>query len=187
VSISTASNVTAVFSFVGTGSAYSNEWVQKAYVAYYGRPADPGGLAYWASQMDREGGSLSSIIAAFGISDEFKRRYGGLTYSQLIDTLYQQTLGRSPDPAGNQWYLDQLNAGRTTLQTITLDLLGGATRMDALTVANRLDVANHFTGKVAAGCDYAGEQTGVNALATVNSDLATVAAAKAAIDSRCGP
>ena len=156
-------------------------------MAYYGRPADPGGLAYWADLMDQKGGSLSSIIAAFGYSDEFNRRYGGLTYDQLIDTLYQQTLGRAPDPSGRDWYLSQLNLGLTTLQTITLDLLGGATGLDAQTVANRLDVANHYTGKVATGCDYAGEQTGLSSLAGVTFDLDTVAAAKTAIENRCAP
>jgi len=178
---------TATFTFLAAGSAYSNEWVQKSYVAYYGRPADPGGLAYWASRMDREGGSLSSIIAAFGYSDEFNRRYGGLSYGDLIDTLYQQTLGRGPDPAGKQWYLSQLNAGLTTPQTITLDLLGGATGDDAFTVANRLDVANHYTGKVAMGCPHGGELTGVASLAPVTADWATVWTAKLAIESRCGP
>jgi hypothetical protein len=137
--------------------------------------------------MDNEGGSLSSIIAAFGTSEEFTRRYGALSYGELIDGLYQQTLGRAPDPLGRQWYLDQLNAGRTTLQTITLDLLGGATGLDAFTVANRLDAANHYTGKVARGCDYAGELTGVAALAPVTFDVATAWAGKLAIEGRCGP
>ena len=182
-----AKNVTAAFTSTGAGSANSNVWVQRAYVAYYGRPADPGGLAYWAARMDQEGGSLSSIIASFGSSDEFNRRYGGLTYSELIDILYQQTLGRAPDQSGKDWYLSQLNAGKTTLQTITLDLLGGATGDDALTVANRLDVANHFTGKVAAGCAYDGEQTGVSSLATVTPDLATAFWSKSQIENRCGP
>ena len=104
-----------------------------------------------------------------------------------LDSLYQQTLGRLPDPAGKQYYLDQLSMGHTTLQTITLDLLGGATGLDALTVANRLNVADHFVQKVAAGCDYGGEQTGVDSLATVTSNLPTLSAAKAAIDTRCGP
>jgi len=44
--------------------------------------------------MDQEGGSLASVIAAFAFSDEFDRRYGGLTDSALIDALYQQALGR---------------------------------------------------------------------------------------------
>jgi YVTN family beta-propeller protein len=187
IPMSTARSVTATFIFAGAGSANSNAWVQKAYVAYYGRPADPAGLAYWASRMDAAGGSLSSIIAAFGDSDEFILRYGGLSYSDLIDTLYQQTLGRAPDPVGKQYYLDRLNAGLTTLQTITLDLLGGATGLDALTVANRLDVANHYTGKVAAGCPYGGELTGVASLTPVTSDSATALTAKLGIESRCGP
>ena len=187
VSMPTALSVTATFTFTGAGSANSNEWVQKAYVAYYGRPADPGGLAYWASRMDAEGGSLSSIIAAFGNSAEYNQRYGGLSFSDLIDILYQQTLGRAPDPGGKQYYLDRLNAGLTNPQTIMLDLLGGATGLDALTVANRLDVANHYTGKVAAGCPYGGELAGVASLASVTSDPATVWAAKLAIETRCGP
>jgi hypothetical protein len=190
-SMSAATNVAATFSFAGAGSANANEWVQKSYVAYYGRPADPAGLAYWAGRMDKEGGSLSSIIEAFGYSDEFDRRYGGLTYGQLIDTLYQQTLGRAPDPSGRDWYLSQLNLGRTTPQTITLDLLGGATGLDSQTVANRMDVANHYTGKVATGCPYGPkgneEETGVASLATVTFDLGTVTAAKTAIENRCTP
>ena len=184
--MSAARSVTATFTAVGAGSAGANEWVQKTYVAYYGRPADPAGLAYWAQRMDSEGGSLASIIAAFGTSDEFNRRYGNLTYSALIDALYQQILGRAPDPAGKQHYLDQLNAGTTTPQTITLDLLGGATGADALTVANRLDVANHYTGKVAQGCPYGGELTGVASLSPVTSDAATVWSAKLATENRCG-
>lgn len=177
----------ATFTFAGAGSARANEWVQKAFVAYYGRPADPAGLGYWANRMDQEGGSLSSIVAEFGTSAEFNRRYGGLSYSQLLDALYQQTLGRAPDAAGKQYYLDQLDTGKTTLQTITLDLLGGVTGIDVPTAANRLDTANHFTGKVAAGCPYGGESTGVNALAAVTADLATVWAAKAVLDDRCAP
>jgi len=179
-------SVGATFGFSGAGSANANLWVQKVYVAYYGRPADPPGLAFWAAKMDTEGGSLTSIIAAFGTSEEFTRRYGGLTDSQLVDTLYQQTLGRAPDPAGKQWYLGELAAGRTTLQVIALDLLGGATGDDVFTVDNRLDTANHYTGKVAGSCPYGGEQTGVQTLAAVTSDIATVFAAKAAIEARCG-
>lgn len=80
----------------------------------------------------------------------------------------------------------ELKAGRKTQQSITLNVLGGATNVDAYTVANRLDVANHYTGKVAACCAYETEHTKVTSLASVFSDLATVWAAKAAIKSRCG-
>ena len=49
-------------------------------------------------------------------------------------------------------------------------------------VANKLDVAAYYTGKVAAGCSYGTEQDGVNALAGVTAQSSTVTAAKAAID-----
>jgi uncharacterized repeat protein (TIGR02543 family) len=93
-------NPSAAFTSSGGGSAYARNYVQKAYVAYYGRPADPSGLDYWAVRMDAEGGSLNAIIQAFGTSAEFNRRYGGMTNTQLVTKIYQQTLGRDPDPTG---------------------------------------------------------------------------------------
>jgi hypothetical protein len=171
----------------GIPSAYARSYVQKAYVAYYGRPADPSGLTYWAGRMDGEGGSLNAIIAAFGYSDEFNRRYGGLTNTQLVTKIYQQALGRNPDAGGLNWYVAELLAGRRTLQTITLDVLNGATTApDSTVVANKLEVAAYYTAKVEAGCGYGSEQDGVNALSGVTANPATAASAKAAIDARCG-
>jgi cyclophilin family peptidyl-prolyl cis-trans isomerase len=173
---------------VSTNSVDAGQWVQKAYVAYYGRPADPDGQAYWANRMDSEGGSLGSIIGAFGNSDEFTRRYGGLTNTQLVTKIYQQTLGRDPDRGGLDWYVAEIEAGRRTLQTITLDVLNGATTApDSAVVANKLDVAEYYTVKVAVGCVYGTEQDGVNSLSGVTASSATVTAAKAGISSRCGP
>src|SRR5262249_45501334 len=137
VTLSDDLGVFATFTSVGAGSAESNAWVQKAYVAYYGRPADPGGLGYWAARLDPAGGSLSSIIAAFGTSDEFVRRYGGLGDVELVTKIYQQTLGRDPDPAGLAYYVGELRAGRRSLQSITLDVLDGATGDDVSTVDDR--------------------------------------------------
>ncbi len=184
-----AGNVLAVArALPANGTQTSLDYVQKAYVAYYGRPADPGGHVYWAVRMDAEGGSLDAIIAAFGNSDEFNRRYGGLTLTELVTKIYQQALGRNPEQGGLDYYVGELLAGRRTLQSITLDVMNGATTPpDSTVVANKLAVAAYFTAKVAAGCDYAGEQTGVDALSPVSADPATVVAAKAAIDVRCGP
>ena len=170
-----------------TGSAFSRSYVQKAYIAYYGRPADPAGQDYWASRMDAEGGSLNAIIEAFGTSDEFNRRYANLSDEALVTKIYQQALGRDPEQGGLNYYVGELQAGRITLQTITLDVLNGATTApDSTVVANKLDVAAYYTAKVAAGCGYGTEQDGLNTLSGVTASSATVAAAKAAIDSRCG-
>jgi len=168
-------------------SAYSRAYVQKAYVAYYGRPADPAGLNYWAARMDAEGQSLNAIIGAFGTSPEFKGRYGGLTYTQLVTKIYQQALGRAPDQAGLDYYVAELQAGRRTLQAITLDVLNGATTApDATVVANKLGIASYFSTEVATGCPYGTEHDGVSALAGVTDLAATATAARSAIDTRCG-
>ena len=138
--------------------------------------------------MDAEGQSLNAIIGAFGYSDEFTRRYGGLSYTQLVTKIYQQTLARNPDQSGLDYYVSELQAGRRTLQSITLDVLNGATSApDSTVVANKLDVADYYTAKVASGCAYGTEQDGVNAVSNVTANPAMVAAALAAIDSRCGP
>jgi len=170
------------------GSDYSRNYVQKAYVAYYGRPADPGGQRYWAARMDAEGQSLNALIAAFGHSDEFNRRYGALSYVALVTRIYQQALGRDPEQSGLDYYVGELQAGRRTLQSITLDVLNGATTPpDATVVANRLHLAAYYTANVVVGCLYGTEQDGVNSLSGVTADLVTVAIAKVAITSRCGP
>jgi hypothetical protein len=170
-----------------TGSGYSRDYVQKAYVGYYGRPADPAGQSYWATRMDAEGQKLNAIIGAFGYSDEFNRRYGGLSYTQLVTKIYQQALGRDPDQDGLDWYVAELAAGRRTLQTITLDVLNGATTApDSTVVANKLDVAAYYTAKVAAGCAYGTEQQGASTISGVTADAVTASAAKAAINARCG-
>ena len=181
-----ATNVKVDF-VVAANSTQSRDYVQKAYVAYYGRPADPPGQAYWAARMDAEGGSLNAIIEAFGYSDEFNYRYGGLGHADLVTRIYQQALGRDPDQVGLDWYVAELLANRRTLQTITLDVLNGATTApDSTVIANKLEVAAYYTSKVAAGCAYGTEQDGVEALVDVTALAASVTAAKAAIDAWCG-
>ena len=156
--------------------------VMRAYVAYYGRPADSSGLAYWANRMVLEGGSLDSIIADFGVSKEFTDRYGSLTRTDLVKGIYRQLFGRDPETAGLNYYVGELTAGRRTLQTIALDVLFGAQNEDATIVANRLAAAKNFTsGSVRPGInpgDFDGD-----AMAAV---LASVSDGTLSRDTACG-
>ena len=108
------------------------------------------GPAYWASQLQAAGGSLAPIIDAFGASPEFVARYGGLTNTALVTVVYRQVLGHGPDAAGLAWYAGLLDSGAYSLGTIAVNVLDGAvTRPDATVVANRIHVANYYTGWVA--------------------------------------
>ncbi len=64
-------------------AVYSND-VQKIYIAYYGRPADAFGLAFWESQIWGSGGNLSAIIGSFGASPEFDARLKGYIWAHIM-------------------------------------------------------------------------------------------------------
>ncbi len=117
--------------------------VVDAYIAYYGRPADTGGLAYWSDRLWRER-SLASIIDAFGDSREFTDRYGNLGSEQLVSNLYQQLFGRQPDGAGLDYWVGEFENGQKSLQAISLDILFGARNDDRQIIQNRNRVARHY-------------------------------------------
>ena len=118
--------------------------IMQTYIAYYGRPAEPGGLGYWSTRLENENGNLNSIIDAFGYSDEFDTRFGSMSNQELVTNIYQQLFGRDPDNDGLEWYVDELEAGRKTLQTIALDVLYGAQNTDAEVVDNRLSLSRYY-------------------------------------------
>ena len=129
-------------------SEESIDTIQQAYIAYYGRPGDPGGVNFWCEKLDNENGNLDAIIGQFGSSDEFEGRYGSFSNGELIDTIYQQMFGRAPDESGREFYVGRLNSGAMTLQTITLNVLYGSTGTDATIIDTRIQVARYFTDRV---------------------------------------
>ncbi len=128
-------------------SASENQ-VLTAYVAYYGRPGDVAGLRYWSQRMDAEGGDLTAIIQAFGVSQEFDERYGQLPPPDLVNGLYRQLFARDAEPGGLAFYVDLLERNVATLQTIALDIIFGAINQDAVTVAHRLEVTRYYVTRV---------------------------------------
>ncbi len=159
------------------------EQVQTMYVAYYGRPGDPDGVAFWSQQVSNAGGDLGEIIDAFGTSEEYEDRFGNLGNEQLLNNLYQQLFSRDADEAGLEFYLGELAAGRMTLPTIALNIANGVQEGndDFSIVSNRLAMAVQFTSSVSSqGLDYSGEEgiaTAVSLLAAVGVDSASVATA----------
>ena len=74
-------------------AAYTDT-VQKVYIAYYGRAADPVGLAYWENQLTANNGDLASIMNSFGTSPEATTLFGSLTNTIKVNKLYTQIFGR---------------------------------------------------------------------------------------------
>ena len=141
--------------------------IQNAYLAYYGRPADPGGLDYWAERLKEAGGNLGEIIAAFGTSAEFTDRFGELGTTELVNAIYQRLFKRDADPDGLKFYRDLLESGQKHLGSIALDIFNGVKRegdrqsppLDWEIIEELQRTANAFTEQVRLGdLDYSGER-----------------------------
>lgn len=147
--------------------------VQKFYVGYCQRPADPGGLIYWAGKLDEAGGNQNAIIAAFSTSAESTTLYGTIDSSNIgtvVDSIYTALFGRVADAGGKAYYVAGFNAGTFTAGTIALNVLNGSTGDDRLAINNKVAAANLFTATIDPGLD------GRDYQATYSGDADAVAA-----------
>ncbi|MGF1502004.1 MAG: DUF4214 domain-containing protein [Paracoccaceae bacterium] len=85
-------------------------------------PFELGGLNFWIDA--REGGLTRRETAEeFLDNPEFEERFGDvdtLTDEQIIDTFYQNALGRDGDPAGFEFWLGRLQDPTTTVGDVLL-------------------------------------------------------------------
>jgi len=112
--------------------------VQAAYLAYYGRAADPEGLVYWVGRLDASGGDLNEIIQSFGESEEFEERFSDTNVDVLVNNIFQNLFSRDVDDMGLAFYRELLESGTRSLQSIALDILNGAINNDQVMIDNKL-------------------------------------------------
>lgn len=169
-------------------SAESIQQVQKAYIAFYQRPADVDGLNYWAEELDSNGGDMKAIIDTFANSQATQNLYGNITndtIGSVVEDIYQAAFNRGADASGKDFYVNGFKSGDFTPGTIALDVLNGAQNEDPTTLQNKLDYAENFTQALEGDSDkgsplaggYAGDdaaQQARNMLANVTEDAATV-------------
>ncbi len=169
-------------------SASSKEIIQKMYVAYYGRPADPAGQEYWGSVLDeaiQTGGGIESIIDAFGNSQEYLDGIGSGTTTSQVTALYQQMFGRSPEQAGLDYWVDQIDNQGVTLGYVALKIADGASGDDDLTLRNKITAGQYYTDQIVqTGASYTSAELSdaKNLIAAVTKDAQTVTDAYTATD-----
>lgn len=134
--------------------------VQKLYIAYYQRPADPDGLVYWASRVTNEG--RDAVINAFATSAESSSLYGSITSSNIVNVvnqIYQALFNRDAElatttssangtVAGENYYVTQFKAGNMTAGTIALRVFDGVIGTDKAVLDQKVVYANEFTAQV---------------------------------------
>ena len=124
-------------------TAATIQTVQKIYIAFYQRPADAEGLAYWADRLEAAKDDLQEIIDGFATSLEAQTLYGPInsaTIGSVINAIYQGLFGRGVDPEGLDFYSQGFSSGAFTAGTITLAILNGAREQDKQIIEDRKSV-----------------------------------------------
>ena len=72
--------------------------VQRLYVAYFNRPADPASLAVYEAMLPADKAATQAELQAvaeqyFSPSAEYASRYDGLGNAEIINTMYQNLFG----------------------------------------------------------------------------------------------
>lgn len=102
--------------------------VQKIYIAYYGRPADPRGLTFWSQRADQQG--IQGVINAFGTSQESLELYGNGPTVLFVRAIYNQLFNREPDSSGLRYWSDRIdgvsNESQVSRAQAALFILEGA-------------------------------------------------------------
>jgi hypothetical protein len=118
--------------------------VQKLYIAYYQRPADPKGLLYWAEKLEENGGNLEAIVKEFANSPEAQQLYGDKPVEEVIKEIYESIFGREPDPEGLSFYKEKVESGEFGLEDVMLRVLDGAKGDDAVVLDKKVLAAHKF-------------------------------------------
>ncbi|HEX7643215.1 MAG TPA: DUF4214 domain-containing protein [Burkholderiaceae bacterium] len=170
--------------------------VQQLYLAYFGRPADPAGLANFEAQLLAAGApadiqslvqaygsnpAVQALIDAFGTSAESQTLYGNGTTDDFITAVFEHVLSRAPQPGGMQFWEAQLGSGLSK-GNAALAIMAGALantsaqgKLDAALIDNRIAVAEQFSASVSSE-NAAGAYRGAPAAGMARALLAGVTA-----------
>jgi hypothetical protein len=154
--------------------------VQRLYVAYFNRPADPGGFEFYQARLPDGRTALQDELEVvantwFNPSQEYLSMYAGMSDSQIVNQLYLNIFGRNAEPGGLNFWANALTNGDETVESIALQLSYSAQGDDRLVVNNRIEAANVFTSKLDTSSEKEG-YVGNAAAASARSWLALVLA-----------
>ena len=151
--------------------------VQRLYVAYFNRPADPTGLTHWEAQLGSAPATQAQLTAlagsGFSGSAEYAALYAGQSNAQIVNNLYNNLFGRLAEPAGLTHWVDRLQAGTETFASIALQLTFSAQGTDATAIANKLSASKAFTTALDTTVEISG-YSGMASAASARGWLATV-------------
>jgi hypothetical protein len=119
--------------------------VQQLYVAYFSRPADVAGLAYWENILATNPNGYQMISANFASSAEYKAMYAGQDNAAIVSTVYQHLFGRPAEAAGVDYWSKMLDQKVITIDNVVTQIAAGAQSTDKVAYDGKVAVATVFT------------------------------------------
>jgi len=179
--------------------------VEALYVAYFGRPADPGGLANFSAALQAANAppdiagllgayatnpAVKNLIDSFGTSNESQKLYGGGTTTAFVTAVFENVLGRAPQASGQAFWVNAIDSGSVSMGDAALAIMAGALAnntpqglIDAQLVDNRLAAAGYFSA-AATAATYTGATAAADAramLASINANTGSAALQSTAV------
>lgn len=154
--------------------------VQKLYVAYFGRPADPDGIEHWTDALDASAITLADVSDSFAASQEYRDTYAGLDNRAIVNEVYDNLFGRAADQAGLNYWADLMDRGIVSIDDVVRDVSEAAVGTDSTAFNGKVAAASMFTlrldepEEVAAYRGETAKEISMQFLATVR-DLASAA------------
>jgi uncharacterized delta-60 repeat protein len=174
--------------------------VQQLYIAYFGRPADVGGLASFEAQLAALGGptdiqklvhayhenaGIKSLVDSFATSAESAALYAGDNKS-FVTAIYKNVLNRAPDAEGLTFWVGALDKGALTRANASLSIMAGGLantsqqgQLDGALITQKVTIGRNFTDAVvmAPVNGYGGNSAAAEARAMLSSVTAATDAA----------
>ncbi|WP_342116649.1 DUF4214 domain-containing protein [Pseudoduganella sp. OTU4001] len=122
--------------------------LQKLYVEYFNRPADPAGLQFWETVITNKQATLATVAAEFAKSAEYKAAYAGKTTAQIIDTIYVNIFGHAADNEGLLFWANAVSTGAMTIDAAVTEIAKGAQGTDKVAFDSKVAAAEAFTAKL---------------------------------------
>ena len=123
--------------------------IEQLYVAYFDRPADVYGLAFWNNRLNT-GGNISEISNQFSTSAEYLATFAGLDLYQTVTRVYQNLFDRAPDTDGLVYWVTALTNHSVTIANVVevitnAALANPATEVDHVSIVSKVAAATAFT------------------------------------------
>jgi hypothetical protein len=122
--------------------------LQKLYVTYFSRPADPDGLNFWANALASNPNVYQEISHQFSVSPEYQNKYANMDNQAVITTVYHNLFSREPDAEGLAFWTNALNSGGITIESATRDIAEHAQLPDRTVFNGKVAAATEFTNHV---------------------------------------